>query len=401
MYSISSFLKNTLTNIWEVISCSELRMLRKNDEYAFLNFDEHLSAINSRRCLAFSFLQIIIGVVFFVISFISESASLFVAIGSVLLIASSIFFILYYKNNIDIRRYDKTKGKVLFYIFWNVFSVAGFMITADFYIDINQPYVFLLFLSLVVAVPVFETAENLVAFFIYFIPVFYYGMHNKCNVYFFIFTGVMFATFFWINSLKLNSVFNEWASERKIKDALERNRVAMRSDGLTGMLNRTGLVERVKEKYSSNSNYHSIAVITFDVDNFRLYNHKYGYERSDNCLYNISNCIKIIAKPVSDIIARLDGDRFAIVVEDMSELEVIKFAEQIRVAVETMAIPFHEDRIVTISIGVSEICDISDISIFSKLICQADLQLMIAKNNGKNCIGYRNRAFIQENRRKS
>ena len=401
MYSVSSFLKNAITNIWEVISCSELRMLRKNDEYAFLNFDEHLSAINSRRCLAFSFLQIILGVVFFITSFISEGASLFVAIGSVLMIASSIFFILYYKNYFDIRRYDKTKARVLFYVFWNVFSIAGFMITTDFYTGNNQPYVFLLFLALAVAVPVFETAENIVAVLIYYVPVLYFGIHHKCNAYFYLFTGVMFITFFWVNSLKLNFVFMEWNSERKIKDALERNRVAIRSDNLTGMLNRTGLFERVKEKYSSKLNYHSIAVITFDVDNFRFYNHKYGYERSDNCLYNISNCIKIIAKPVSDIIARLDGDRFAIVVEDMSELEVIKFTEQIRNAVETMAIPFHEDRIVTISIGVSEICDISDISIFSKLICQADLQLMIAKNNGKNCIGYRNRAFIQENRRKS
>ena len=80
----------------------------------------------------------------------------------------------------------------------------------------------------------------------------------------------------------------------------------------------------------------------------------------------------------------------------MEELEVVKFAEQIRSSVETMAIPFGDAGVVTISVGVSYIAELQNEETYSKLINEADTQLIIAKRGGKNCVGYRNHAFKRE-----
>lgn len=382
-------------NIWKTISCFEIRRLRKNDEYGFSQLVEHLSAINCRRCLTFSCFQFLIGVLFFIVSFLLKNFGVFTAVGSVSLIASSVFFLLYYKSEFGGRKQEFSRP--MFYIFWSIFTIGGFLISADFYINLGEPFIYLLFFASVVAVPVFDFAEITVATIVYALPMFFYGVHNKFGIVFYLCELSIIAVFFWINSLKIDSCFKEWNFNKRLKDILDRNKMLSSSDNLTGMLNRIGLTERIKKKYPLSNTEHNIAVIAIDIDNFRFYNHKYGYERSDSCMYNIGNCIRIISKPVTDMVARLDGDRFAVVLEDMNELEVVKFAEQIRFSLETMAIPLHENQVLTVSVGISEVSDIADSDTFLKLLNHADLQVLVAKKNGKNCIGYRNRAFIQEN----
>lgn len=403
MYSTISFVKDTLMNTIDIITEKTIRKLKNSDEYVFRQLEEHLIRKNSRKCLIFSLVQLILGLAVFVFSITEKDAApqgtFMKIIGSGVLMAASVLLFLYFKNELSVHKHEYLKLKVVFYIFWNLFTIGGFFISAGFYNSDGHVYIFLVFLSSVLAVPVFRLYENAIASAIYLIPCVYYGISEKLGAGFYIAVVCFILAFFWINSVKLDYHAKNWINKRKLKEATERCAGISQTDNLTGMLNRTGLSMKFKELYSNNHGEGKIAVIMADIDNFRYYNHKYGYDRSDGCLYNICNCIRIISKPVTDIVSRFGGDDFILVVENMDEIEVVKFAEQLRSSVETMALPFG-DGIVTISIGISAISSLDDEDTYSKLLNEADLQLMVAKNSGKNCIGYRGRAFIQENGRK-
>lgn len=404
MHSATSFIKDMLVNALNVITEKELRILKHSDEYVSRQLDEYLALKNSRKCLVFSLIQLIIGAVIFIVSIFEKNSaaqgSFLKIIGSGVLVAASVLLFLYFKNELSVHKHEYLKLKVVFYIFWNLFTVGGFFVSAGFYNSDSGAHIFLVFFSIVLIVPVFRLYENIISSIVYLIPCIYYGVVEKLEADFYISAVCLILGFFWINSLKLDYCVKNWLNKKKLRESSERCAGISQTDNLTGMLNRTGLSAKFKELYNNNHGEGKIAVIMADIDNFRYYNHKYGYDRSDGCLYNICNCIRIISKPVTDIVSRFGGDDFILVVENMDELEVVKFAEQLRSSVETMALPFGDGGIVTISIGISTISSLDDEDTYSKLLNEADLQLMVAKNSGKNCIGYRGRAFIQENGRK-
>ena len=403
MHSIASFAKEFIVNIKDVITEKEIISLKNSDEFAYKQLEDNLLLRNSRKCYVFTLVEALAGVMFFVFSVIGNNSdaqgNFLKIIGSVTLIFGAVLFFIFYKSELSVRKPDSRRLRIAFYVYWNLFTICGFFISAGGYHDNKNIFPFLIFVVIVGIVPVFRIAENLVAACIYLVPCIYYGVTEKCGVLFYISVSVALCSFVWFNSLKLQYYAERWVGKRKLKEATDRCFNISQTDNLTGMLNRTGLSTKFRERYSDSGEVHKIAVIMADVDNFRLYNHKYGFDRSDSCLYNICNCIRIISKPVTDIVARFGGDDFILVTEDMNELEVMRFAEQLRSAIETMAVPFGEKGVVTISIGISTISEFENEDTYSKLINEADLQLMIAKNSGKNCIGYRNRPFIQESRK--
>ncbi len=378
-------------------------MLKESDEYAYRQFDEHSVQKNSKRTYAFSVLLFIIGLVFLIISVktfdVATKGALLKTIGSVILLSTSLFLFFCYKTELGLYKPDISRLRILFYIFWNLSTIGGFCISVAYFQSEKATYIYLLFVLPVLAIPVFSFFENLVATAVYLIPCVYFGIADKTGIgYYMIIIGAALV-FMWINALKTDYIFRNWINSRKIKEVSDRCSSLSQVDNLTGMLNRAGLAARFKERYKNKNDGGKIAVIMADIDNFRFYNHKNGYDQSDRCLYNICNCIRIISKPVTNMVSRFGGDDFILVLENMDEVEVVTFAEQLRDSVERMAIPFGDKGVITISVGISGISEFENDDTYSKLLNEADIQLMIAKSSGKNCIGYRNRAFIQQNGR--
>ena len=98
-----------------------------------------------------------------------------------------------------------------------------------------------------------------------------------------------------IASLMYNSYSCLFISERLLKTANERCRQITEKDAMTGMFNKLGLSKRLTEIISTGS-YRNLAAIFIDIDNFRRYNQLFSDQESDECLYKICNCIRIIAK---------------------------------------------------------------------------------------------------------
>jgi diguanylate cyclase (GGDEF)-like protein len=100
------------------------------------------------------------------------------------------------------------------------------------------------------------------------------------------------------------------------QQANARSEYLMRYDVLTGLGNRHLLKERLSQAISyAGRNTHWLSVIYLDLDNFKITNESLGYSAGDQVLAAIASRL-VSSVRESDIVARLSGDAFAIVLLD-------------------------------------------------------------------------------------
>ncbi|MCU7966566.1 MAG: GGDEF domain-containing protein, partial [gamma proteobacterium symbiont of Bathyaustriella thionipta] len=122
-------------------------------------------------------------------------------------------------------------------------------------------------------------------------------------------------------------------------------------------------------------------------DYFKPFNDTYGHQVGDDCLKQVAASLSNNAKRPSDMIARIGGEEFAVLLPDTSQEGAVKIAEQLRTDIQALDIPHSGSnyKAVTISLGVA-ITDNSDQTHSSaKLYQMADEALYEAKNSGRNC----------------
>jgi diguanylate cyclase (GGDEF)-like protein/PAS domain S-box-containing protein len=158
-------------------------------------------------------------------------------------------------------------------------------------------------------------------------------------------------------------------------------------DQLTGLPNRTSFLDKLKWGIEfAARNKHFLALLFIDLDRFKVINDTLGHQAGDQLLIGVSKRLQSAVRK-TDIVCRLAGDEFTIVLtelKDIKEIEVISnkiistFAEPIRVE--------NRELFVTSSIGISiypsDGCDIN------QLLKSADTAMYHAKNKGKNTYSF-------------
>jgi len=154
---------------------------------------------------------------------------------------------------------------------------------------------------------------------------------------------------------------------------------------LTKLYNRRYLIEQgelVFEKCLEDAN--ACSCIAIDIDFFKKVNDTYGHLIGDEVLKHVANIISNSVRRV-DLITRYGGEEFVILSPDTTIESAIKIAERVRENVE--ANPYTNDHLkinVTVSIGIAEYGQTSDVSTFYELLDKADQALYIAKESGRN-----------------
>ena len=165
--------------------------------------------------------------------------------------------------------------------------------------------------------------------------------------------------------------------ERSLK--LERE---SQEDPLTGLANRRHFAQRLAaEMEVALAVSQPLSVAVADLDHFKVINDRLGHAIGDKALSEIAALMRSVCRP-SDLVARIGGEEFALILPGMAQDAALAFCERLREAVER-----HEwrrvqaDLNVTLSIGLWQWDGSADVT---ELLQAADIQLYRAKRAGRN-----------------
>lgn len=154
---------------------------------------------------------------------------------------------------------------------------------------------------------------------------------------------------------------------------------------LTGLHNLRHLLdmgERIFEYAKQNQN--PIAILIFDIDNFKLVNDTFDHSTGDAVLRKVADICRQSVRE-TDLLARYGGEEFVLILPNTHLMHAMEFAERLRKEVETTVFDDGRNKIyTTISIGVT--CEHDQEISFEAALKNANKTLYQAKHEGCNWI---------------
>lgn len=174
----------------------------------------------------------------------------------------------------------------------------------------------------------------------------------------------------------------------------QHNRVTKLSltDELTGLYNRRYMLNITENLFKENNHCKSLlSMALLDLDYFKRINDQFGHPIGDRVL---KGCADILRREVrgSDIVARLGGEEFCILMPNTDTHSALEVTERVRSRIASMT--QHELGVpisITVSLGLATA--IYHQTSFDELYSLADKALYQAKSHGRNCIKLANKNF--------
>lgn len=168
-----------------------------------------------------------------------------------------------------------------------------------------------------------------------------------------------------------------------LQEALEREKIFSRTDGLTGVLTRRYFFEITQHAFETAKRYQRpLSIIMFDIDHFKLFNDTFGHQAGDELLKSVAQIARRQLRR-SDILARYGGDEFVILLPDSNTAETQQAGERIRESVAAQEVEREGVRInFTLSLGIAG-C-VEEVATVDQLVQRADRALYQAKHAGRN-----------------
>ena len=149
-------------------------------------------------------------------------------------------------------------------------------------------------------------------------------------------------------------------------------------DGLTGCLNHRSFRERLDAEVARTTRARGrVALLHVDLDHFKAVNDSFGHPVGDEVLANVGAVLAGMARR-SDVVARIGGEEFAMLLPDTVLDDAVAVAERVRDRIGALQRPVH----VTASVGVSALPEVADTE--AQLVSTADRALYAAKRSGRD-----------------
>lgn len=160
-------------------------------------------------------------------------------------------------------------------------------------------------------------------------------------------------------------------------------KVLASTDSLTGIMNKRAFNE-ISEHYfkSAQRDNNSLTLMLLDLDHFKKINDSYGHKAGDLVLTSFVKVIESLLRK-SDILARIGGEEFAILLFETQTDGAFTLAEKIRKSVKNTSNNFEgQEFFVTTSIGISQ-NNVIDTA-FDDIFIRTDKALYQAKSQGRD-----------------
>jgi diguanylate cyclase (GGDEF)-like protein/PAS domain S-box-containing protein len=152
-------------------------------------------------------------------------------------------------------------------------------------------------------------------------------------------------------------------------------------DDLTGLANRTLFLDQLNAALAGEGEAAArVAVLFLDLDRFKVINDSLGHVRGDDVLRGVAERLR----QCSDVVARVGGDEFAVLVDDLSDqAQAVEVANRIKDAFREPFFVDHQSVHSTVSIGIAFASE-SGPTAASDLLRHADAALYLAKEAGRD-----------------
>ncbi|MEM7423496.1 MAG: PleD family two-component system response regulator [Pseudomonadota bacterium] len=191
-----------------------------------------------------------------------------------------------------------------------------------------------------------------------------------------------------IDPVELTARFRSLLRRKNYADQLRQNMrntmVQAVTDPLTGTYNRRyanlhldALIDRSREQSED------LAIMVLDLDRFKRINDTYGHNAGDSVLREFARRLEANVR-VNDLVARMGGEEFMVVMPDVTVADAYDVAERVRLETESPGFEIDDaGRIidVTVSIGFAVL---QDDETMQDVIQRADKALYESKQHGRN-----------------
>ncbi|HEY1405244.1 MAG TPA: GGDEF domain-containing protein, partial [Spirochaetota bacterium] len=189
--------------------------------------------------------------------------------------------------------------------------------------------------------------------------------------------GVLFFMLF------ISSLFRKLG--RRVHRAQEHIRTYGFSDPLTGALNIKSVNDRFNEEVAKTKRLkHPLSIILVDIDHLKRINERYGFQSGNRILRSFVSLVRTDLRPY-DIIGRLGGEEFLLILPGLTHAEAQAIAERLRgkTSLECAMLSGIPGVIeVTASFGVSAVDEHTDTA--EAVLRRAERALKKAKSEGRN-----------------
>ena len=177
-----------------------------------------------------------------------------------------------------------------------------------------------------------------------------------------------------LRAFMARTLFEQYRLERKLREQVN-------TDGLTGLLLRNRFLELARLALCDIYRQQKPACMLFlDADHFKQLNDDHGHAAGDAALVALAATLRAQTRQ-ADLIGRIGGEEFAMLLPGLNLQQASQRAEQLRVAVHAIQLP---DGALTVSIGIAE-CSHADEAI-ETLLGRADQAMRQAKRGGRDRI---------------
>lgn len=157
-------------------------------------------------------------------------------------------------------------------------------------------------------------------------------------------------------------------------------------DPLTNLFNRRVFLDLLrKNKSLSLRTKIPSSLMMIDIDHFKSINDQYSHQIGDQVLADFANRVKKNLR-TEDVVARMGGEEFAILLQHTNQESALQFAERLRTSFEERPAKTSNGEIFySISIGV---ITIDELMSADEALNFSDLAMYQAKRNGRNQVQY-------------
>lgn len=186
---------------------------------------------------------------------------------------------------------------------------------------------------------------------------------------------------------------NTTAIQRRVLDLMiygEEFGIETRYDHLTGLLDRTSFLEKLKFTLSKTLQAHHLTAIIFvDLDDFKVINDQYGHSAGDEVISIIGRRITASIR-AQDLACRWGGDEFVLVLQAITSKDLVSQLVNRLLTVISQPLQLQSQEPLQLMLSASAgIAILDDVNLNSMdLIERADKAMYLAKKAGKNCVEF-------------